>query len=93
MELGNTITFELKQEHVGKSSPGTSSDCMVAVALKEHLGDDYDASVLYDDILIYSKNTRYKFYTSDALKKNIENFDGGFLDKIIPGSYTITKGK
>lgn len=93
--LPDTITFELKQNHLGESTPGSSQQCMVAVALKEHLGEDYSFSVLSDNIIIYDDKSekRYKYFTSNKLMDNIERYDEGKLCEVVVGEYTIRKEK
>lgn len=95
MELGDTITFELKQEHREKSVYGSTNKCIAALALKEYLGKGYDVSVLSSDIIIYDElnNIRYKYYTSEELKKSIEGFDYQHLDEIVFGEHSIVRKK
>jgi len=96
VELPDTITFDLKQSHIDNSQCGSSSKCMMANAIYEHLNTSCDVSVLPDRVMVIvhgERNIRYDYYTCEKFATAVTLFDLGRRSLIKTGTYSITRKK
>lgn len=90
MTLARKITVRVTRDHIGHAIRQTSTQCAVAIALKD-AGDFYRPVVTQEKIKFTDMTTglRYEFDTPPKIAELIERFDALGPQTAKPASFTI----